>query len=111
MLIEKKSRLKTNFLIFIFFLLFNFITTGGHTDGYDGVTYLLYTENMVLNHSLKFHPDLPSISKLNYDFRQYAEVTLSRMGHTLQKDQQIPEFYPASAILLPAISIPFYLVA
>lgn len=111
MFIENRTKFKTNCLILVFFLLLNFATTGGHTDAFDGVTYFLFTENLALHHSLKFHSDLPSASKLNFDMRQFASVSLGRLGISLSNNQTIPEFYTPSAVLLSAIAVPFYEIA
>ncbi|HYT01647.1 MAG TPA: hypothetical protein VEL70_01975, partial [Candidatus Acidoferrum sp.] len=52
------------FLVFSFFLIFNIASSGGHFDIWDGVEAFLVTESMVLKHSAKLYPDLPSINKL-----------------------------------------------
>lgn len=102
--------LKLNFLIFCFYLLLNILTSGAHADAFDGVTYFLYAENLVLHHSLKFHTDLPSIQKLGFDIKLFEKVSLNRIG--ISPQNELPSSFPSpSPILLPIIEIPFYLVS
>jgi hypothetical protein len=52
-------------LVFVFFLLLNIISSGGHTDPFDGTETFLVTESMVLKHAAKLDPTVPTIAKLH----------------------------------------------
>ena len=49
--------------IFVFFFLVNILSGGGHLDWWDGTEAFVLTESMVLRHSAKLHPDLPTLKK------------------------------------------------
>src|SRR5215210_1987210 len=85
--------------VFIFFVVINIISTGGHLDWRDGAEAFLVTESMVLKKSAKLHSDVPSIDEL------YAKTWLSKYDLFSQ-----PTYTPRS-LLLSAIAIPFYYVA
>src|SRR5215467_2754838 len=57
------------FLVFSFFLVVNITSSGGHFDQWDGVETFLVTESMVLKHSAKLYPDVPSIQKLYFGIK------------------------------------------
>lgn len=87
-------------LVFIFFLLINVLSTGGHFDWRDGVETFVVTESMVIKKSAKSHADLPSVKELygkSYD------------QHNITERPQ-PSYGPRS-LLLSAIAVPFYLAA
>ena len=82
--------------VFIFFLLINIASSGGHLDWRDGVEAFIVTESMVLKNSAKFHSDVPSVREL------YAETWIRKYDLFSQ-----PSYTPRS-LLLSVIAIPFY---
>src|ERR671915_1575002 len=48
--------------VFVFFLLINFISSGGHTDLWDGMVTFLITEGMALKQTAQLDPEIPSVS-------------------------------------------------
>src|SRR5688500_8281209 len=48
--------------VFVFFLIVNFISSGGHTDMWDGMVMFMVTESMSLKHTAQLHPEIPTIS-------------------------------------------------
>src|SRR5919109_848497 len=92
------SKVQT-YSVFIFFLLINIISTGGHLAWRDGVETFIVTESMVLKNSAKLHSDVPSAKEL------YAKTWLSKYAIFSQP------FYPPRSLLLSAIAVPFYYVA
>jgi hypothetical protein len=89
---------KLLFFVFVFFLIINILSGGGHLDWSDGVVTFLVAESMVLKNSAKLHPDTPGISAL---YGQYDEAQLKSYG----------PHYTNRALILAAISVPFYYVA
>jgi hypothetical protein len=108
------------FYVFAFFLIVNFLSTGGHTDMWDGVVTFLVAEGMALKHSAKLQPDIPTVSKsnpadtvrtmINYEVRNYMIVT-GKYGEWVQQSMRLEPVYSVRNILLPAIAIPFYYAA
>jgi hypothetical protein len=96
-------------LVFSFFLLVNIASSGGHFDFWDGTETFLVTESMVLKHSAKLYPDIPSIKKLGLDIRWSENERASRQGH--QIITPIPPLYTVRSLLLSAIAVPFYYAA
>jgi hypothetical protein len=84
-------------LVFAFFLIINVISTGGHSDWSDGTITYLIAESMVLKHSAKLHPDIPSITTINGPFENEAR-------------SQAP-YYTHRPIMLAAVAVPFYYTA
>lgn len=85
--------------VFIFFLLINVVSSGGHLDWRDGVEAFVVTETMVLKNSAKFHSDVPSVREL------FPETWLSKYDLFSE-----PTYTPRS-LLLSAIAVPFYYAA
>jgi len=50
------------FYVFIVSLIINFISSGGHTDLWDGMVTFLITEGMALKQTAQLDPEIPSIS-------------------------------------------------
>jgi hypothetical protein len=93
------------FLVFGFFLLVNIISSGGHFDAWDGVETFLVTESMVLKHSAKLYPDVPSIDRLYFDIHQAVNNNKPQLGDRLEP------VYTVRSLLLSAIAVPFYYAA
>jgi hypothetical protein len=83
--------------LFAFFLIINIISSGGHFDWSDGVLTFLVSESMVLKHSAKLHPDIPSIS--------------SFYGPTEDEVRSRSPYYTHRPIMLAAVAVPFYYAA
>lgn len=108
------------FSVFFFFLMVNLISTGGHTDMWDGMVTFLLAESMATKQSAKLHPDIPTISNsqpgdavrtmIHYDIQNYMIVT-GRYADWIQQSTALEPVYSSRSLLLPAISIPFYYAA
>jgi hypothetical protein len=61
------SEKKLVFLVFVFFLLINILSSGGHLDSWDGIEAFLVTETMVTNHTAMLDPSVPSVRALNFN--------------------------------------------
>jgi hypothetical protein len=115
--IQRRSSITGNkklfFFIFIFFLAVNLISAGGHFDWWDGVEAFLVTESMVLKHSAKLHPDVPSIKSLNFpvNYTVYVSKTLQTGKYYDEKTIQLEPVYTVRSLLLSAIAVPFYYAA
>ena len=95
-------------IVFVFFLLIFLLTSGGHTDAWDGKVRYLLTENIVEHKSLMLHNDLKGISEINFDIKKYFTQQF-KWQHNGEEINQIPSsMYIAAAPLLSIISIPFY---
>jgi hypothetical protein len=99
MAIHKNSTKVQAMAVFIFFLLINIVSSGGHLDWRDGVETFVVTESMILKNTAMFHPDVPSVKKL------YAETWIGKYDLF-----SAPTFTPRS-LLLSALAVPFYYVA
>jgi len=57
------------FLVFSLFFVINIISSGGHFDAFDGAETFLVTESMILKHSAKLYPDVPSVQRLYFGIK------------------------------------------
>src|SRR5919198_6224148 len=101
------------FLIFIFFLLVNIITAGGHLDPWDGIEAFLVTESMVLKHTAKLDPTVPSIEKLHFNIRYtvYSNKVIQTKKFFNQSTITLEPVYTVRSLLLSASAVPFYYAA
>ncbi len=105
---------------FVFFLIINLITSGGHTDMWDGMVTFLITESMVLKHTAQLHPEIPSIANvsetnrvnvmLNYEVGNYKVLT-GKYAEWLSQSTPVEPVFTSRSLLLPAIAVPFYFAA
>ena len=97
---------------FIFFLLINFASTGGHFDSYDGNFYYLVAENMFLKHSTKLDPESPGVKTLDFDYniKNYLKFWIPNAYDDYIKGIKHP-FYIAGGELGPALAIPWYAIS
>jgi hypothetical protein len=93
----KRTNDKTLLLVFVFSLIINVVSTGGHFDWSDGTVTFLVAESMVLKHSAKLHPDIPGITTINGPFENEAR-------------SQAP-YHTHRPIMLAAVVVPFYYAA
>jgi hypothetical protein len=108
------------FSVFFFFLIINLISTGGHTDMWDGMVTFLLAESMATKQSAKLHPDIPTISNseprdsvrtmIHYEVQNYMIVT-GKYADWIQQSMALEPIYSSRSLLLPAMSIPFYYAA
>lgn len=98
--------------VFIFFLLINFVSTGGHLDSFDGGFYYLVAENMFLNHSIKLDPTSPGVQKLDYDYniKNYLRVWVPNSYDDYVNGIKHP-FYMPGGVLGPALAVPWYAIS
>jgi hypothetical protein len=108
------------FSAFGFFLIINFITSGAHTDMWDGMVTFLLSESMALKHTAELHPEIPGISNtsatsrvnamLNYEVGNYKVLT-GRYFEWLAQSKPVEPVFTSRSLLLPAIAVPFYFIA
>jgi hypothetical protein len=101
------------FFVFCFFLLINIVLAGGHLDSWDGIEAFLITESMVLKHTAKLDPTVPSVEKLNFDVRYTVFANTATKAGTYYNETTIPlqPVYTVRSLLLSAIAVPFYYAA
>src|SRR5919109_871404 len=108
------------FSVFFFFLIINLISTGGHTDMWDGMVTFLLAESIATKQSAKLHPDIPMISNsepgdsvrtmIHYEVQNYMIVT-GKYANWIQQSMVLEPIYSSRSLLLPAMSVPFYYAA
>jgi hypothetical protein len=108
------------FSVFFFFLIINLISTGGHTDMWDGMVTFLLAESMATKQSAKLHPDIPTISNsepgdsvrtmIHYEVQNYMIVT-GKYADWIQQSMALEPIYSSRSLLLPAMSVPLYYAA
>jgi hypothetical protein len=108
------------FYVFIIFLIINFISSGGHTDLWDGMITFLITEGMVLKQTAQLDPEIPSISNTSIPIMintflhwevQNNKVVTGKYYEWVSMSRPIEPVYTSRALFLPAISVPFYFLA
>src|SRR5918992_4654746 len=106
--------------VFAFFLIINFISSGGHTGLWGGMVTFLVTESMVLEQTAQLHPEIPSISEANittiiYDYLDYEVGNYKTItGQYYEWISMLKPYEPvftSRSIFLPAISVPFYFLS
>jgi len=110
---------KLEILIFSFFLLINFATTGGHEYSFDDLLYLMHTENIALNYSLFIHPyETPSAwngifgqNDPEMALKSIQERYLTYQEIDYDEDTQLEAFGTPSSMLLPFVTVPLYYLA
>jgi hypothetical protein len=107
------SNARLIFLVFSFFLIVNLASNGGHFDRWDGVETFLVTESMVLKHSAKLHPDVPSIEKLLFNIRYsvWANKSVQTGKPYNYSTIQLEPVYTFRSLFLSAVAVPFYYAA
>jgi hypothetical protein len=100
-------------LIFGFFLLANIASSGGHFDWWDGMETFFVTESMVLKHTAKLDPSVPSIAELNFDINYTINTNkiLQNENSPDGTDIHIEPVYTVRSLILSAIAVPFYYTA
>jgi hypothetical protein len=96
------------------------MSTGGHTDMWDGVVTFLVAESMAIKHSAKLHPDIPTVSQSNpadtvrtmisYEIGNYKAV-IGKYPDWIRQSMPLEPVYSVRNLLLPAIVVPFYYAA
>ena len=106
--------------VFIIFLIINFISSGGHTDLWDGMVTFLITEGMALEQTAQLDPKIPSISNTSIPIMmsgflhwevQNNKVITGKYFEWVSMSSPIEPVYTSRALLLPAISVPFYFLS
>jgi hypothetical protein len=111
---ENKNNYKLIFFVFSFFALINIASSGGHFDVWDGSESFLVTESMVLKHTAKLDPGVPSIEKLHFDIHFSASLNKALHPAVNNRDQNakaLEPVYTVRSLLLSAIAVPFYYAA
>lgn len=107
-------------LVFCFFLIVNFISSGGHLDMWDGVVTFMITESMALKHTAQLDPEIPTISSANATSRVHLMMS-HEIGHNkyvtggysewLSKSSPVEAVFTSRSLLLPTVAVPFYYLA
>jgi hypothetical protein len=100
--------------VFFFFFLINVLTSGGHLDWWDGTEAFLVTESMVLKHSAKLHPDVPTLEKIPFDiaYTVYSNKVIQTGNNSLNKETiTLEPVYTVRSLFLSAVGVPFYYLA
>ena len=100
--------------VFFFFFLINVLTSGGHLDWWDGTEAFLVTESMVLKHSAKLHPDVPTLEKIPFDiaYTVYSNKVIQTGNNSLSKETiTLEPVYTVRSLFLSAVGVPFYYLA
>src|SRR5918999_4078613 len=106
--------------VFIIFLIINFISSGGHTDLWDGMVTFLITEGMALKQTAQLDPEIPSVSNTSIPVMingflhwevQNNKVITGKYYEWVSMSSPIEPVYTSRALLLPAISVPFYFLS
>jgi hypothetical protein len=107
------SNRKLILLIFVFFFLLNILTSGGHIDWWDGTEAFLVTESMVLKHTAKLDPRVPSVKELGFfvNYTVYANTALQTGENKGLQNLTLEPVYTVRSLLLSAVAVPFYYVA
>jgi hypothetical protein len=108
------------FSVFFFFLIINLISSGGHTDMWDGMVTFLLAESMATKQSAKLHPDIPTISNsepgdsvrtmIHYEVQNHM-IVIGKYADWIQQSMALEPIYSSRSLLLPAMSVPFYYAA
>lgn len=106
----KKDKTKTYGLVLVFFLLLNFVTTGGHLYSIDDVQYFLHTENLALKQSIELDPYSPSVSKLlnTETLRQIQGKHYSFQGKEWTDNTPLSPYVDGTSLFLPFATVPLY---
>jgi hypothetical protein len=101
------------FSVFFFFFLINIVSAGGHFDSWDGIEAFLVTESMVLKHTAKLDPTVPSVQELNFNIHYTVYSNTKIRTGTYYNESTIPlkPVYTVRSLLLSAIAVPLYYAA
>ena len=106
---------KLIFLVFSFSFIVNLVSAGGHLDPWDGVESFLVTESMVLKHTAKLDPTVPSVEKLGHDVRYSVYSNTQNQAppgkYYDQVTMPLEPVYTVRSLLISAIGVPFYYAA
>jgi len=115
-----QSNKELTIYVFVAFLIINFVSSGGHTDLWDGMVTFFVTESMVLKQTAKMHPEIPSISNTSIPIMvdgfvlyetQNNKVITGKFYEWVSMGRPIEPVYISRALLLPSISVPFYILS
>ncbi|HZB98469.1 MAG TPA: hypothetical protein VE226_00550 [Nitrososphaeraceae archaeon] len=100
----------------MFFLIINLISSGGHTDAWDGMVTFLLVESMATKHTAKLHPDILTIANSNpkdpaYTMAQWEVYYNKIVAGKNAVWGALEPVYSTRSLLLPSISVPFYYAA
>jgi len=100
-------------LVLVFFFLVNVLSSGGHTDWWDGTEAFLVTESMVLRHTARLDPTVPSVKELGFyiNYTVYANIGLQTGEYTSLQNVTLEPVYTVRSLLLSAVAVPFYYIA
>ena len=106
--------------VFVVFLIINFVSSGGHTDLWDGMVTFLVTEGMALKQTAQLDPEIPSISNTRIPIMintflhwevQNNKVVTGKYYDWVSLSRPIEPVFTSRALLLPSISVPFYFLS
>jgi hypothetical protein len=106
--------------VFVVFLIINFVSSGGHTDLWDGMVTFLITEGMALKQTAQLDPEIPSISNTSIPIMintflhwevQNNKVVTGKYYDWVSLSRPIEPVFTSRALLLPSMSVPFYFLS
>ena len=115
-----QSNKELTIYVFVVFLIINFVSSGGHTDLWDGMVTFFITESMVLNQTAKMDPQIPSIANTSIPIMvdgfvlyetQNNKVITGKFYECVSMGRPIEPIYISRALFLPSISVPFYILS
>jgi hypothetical protein len=82
-------------------------------DWWDGTEAFLVTESMVLKHTAKLDPTVPSVKELGFyvNYTVYSNTALQTGKNTGLQNVTLEPVYTVRSLLLSAVAVPFYYVA
>jgi hypothetical protein len=117
---DRPGTLRLYLVTFVFFFMINLITSGGHLDLWDGMVAFLITESMALKHTAQLHPEIPRISEakvndavhtmMDYEIGNY-KILIGKYYEWVSESRPQEPVFASKSLLLPAVSVPFYLIA
>ncbi|MEJ7642676.1 MAG: hypothetical protein WKF36_10880, partial [Candidatus Nitrosocosmicus sp.] len=101
-------------MIFAFFFFINIASSGGHLDQWDGMEAFFVTESMVLKHTAKLDPSVPSVKETNFNVTYTVNAnTWLQTGkgpdtNNTTLEPVLEPVYTVRSLLLSASAVPFY---
>ena len=115
-----QSNKELTIYVFVVFLIINLVSSGGHTDLWDGMVTFFITESMVLKQTAKMDPQIPSIANTSIPIMvdgfvlyetQNNKVITGKFYEWVSMGRPIEPIFISRALFLPSISVPIYLLS
>ncbi len=109
-MLPHSGKTRSILLIFALFFLVNIASSGGHLDQWDGMEAFFVTESMVLKHTAKLDPSVPSVKETNFNvtYTVHANTWLQTGKGPNINNTTLEPVYTVRSLLLSASAVPFY---